>query len=78
MDDIPEELKNAIKSHLLESQIENAMGWRIHFDERQRKEIAFAQLYARDFHHGTSGHNDMMIIAKMAELLDDKQLQKPI
>jgi hypothetical protein len=44
--------------------------WLVHFDDRQRKQIAFSRLYARDFAHGATGHNDMMIVAKMAELLD--------
>jgi hypothetical protein len=44
--------------------------WLTHFDDRQRKQIAFSRLYARDFGHGATGHNDMLIIAKMAELLD--------
>ena len=44
--------------------------WRSLFDERQLKEIDLAVIYARDFHHGTTGHNALMIIAKMAALLD--------
>ncbi len=46
--------------------------WEIEkFDERQRKEIELCRIYARDFHHGTDGHNAKMIIARMAELLDN-------
>lgn len=44
--------------------------WLTHFDDRQRKQIEFSRLYAREFSHGATGHNDMLIIAKMAELLD--------
>lgn len=44
--------------------------WLSNFDERQRKEIALCRLYAKDFAHGTVGHNEKMIIAKLAELLD--------
>ncbi len=44
-------------------------GWFGHFDERQQAQIRFAVLYAKDFHHGADGHNNMMIIAKMVELL---------
>jgi hypothetical protein len=44
--------------------------WFEKFDERQQQEIRFSRLYAREYHHGANGHNDMMIIAKMAELLD--------
>jgi hypothetical protein len=39
-------------------------------DERQRKAIAFAETYVRDFNHGTVGHNDLVLIARLAELLD--------
>lgn len=44
--------------------------WETHFDERQRKEIAFCLVYADDFAHGTDGHNIRLIVAKMAKLLD--------
>lgn len=44
--------------------------WLSSFDERQQNQIRFARLYAREFHHGADGHNNMLIIAKMAELLD--------
>jgi len=47
------------------------MGWRDSFDERQRKQIEWARLYAKDFAHGADGHNAMMIISKMAQMLDD-------
>ncbi len=43
-------------------------GWLGYFDERQQAQIRFACLYAKDFHHGADGHNNMMIIAKMVEL----------
>ncbi len=45
--------------------------WLQALDERQQKEIAFAILYARDFHHGTTGHNSLMILARLAVLLDE-------
>ncbi len=44
--------------------------WREMLDERQRKAIAFAETYVRDFNHGTVGHNDLVLIARLAELLD--------
>ena len=47
------------------------MSWIQDFDERQRKEIELSRLYARDFHHGTDGHNAKMIIAEMAAKLDE-------
>lgn len=45
--------------------------WRSKFDERQLKEIDFAVLYAEKFAHGTDGHNAKMIIAKMADMLEE-------
>jgi hypothetical protein len=50
--------------------------WLNNFDDRQQKEIRFAQFYAKNFNHGTDGHNAKVIIAKMAELLtqfEDKE-----
>jgi hypothetical protein len=44
--------------------------WRQMLDERHRKAIAFAETYVRDFNHGTVGHNDLVLIARLAELLD--------
>jgi hypothetical protein len=35
--------------------------WRQKLDERQRKAIAFAEIYVRDFNHGTVGHNDLVL-----------------
>jgi len=46
------------------------MSWLDKLDEREQKQVEFAKLYARDFYHGANGHNDLMIIAKMAALLD--------
>lgn len=44
--------------------------WREQLDERQRKQVAFAELYTRDFGHGVVGHNDYVLIARLALLLD--------
>lgn len=41
------------------------------FDERQQKEITFAKVYDTDtYRHGTNGHNDLIIISKLATLID--------
>ena len=45
-------------------------GWLSNFDEREQSEIEFSQFYFDKFNHGTTGHNDKVIIAKMAKLLD--------
>lgn len=44
--------------------------WKHLFDRRERDEIALAVHYAQYFHHGTDGHTRLMLIAKLAELLD--------
>ncbi len=46
--------------------------WRhTQLDERQRKEVQFAEVYAKDFNHGTVGHNTMLVVARLAALLDE-------
>lgn len=49
------------------------INWRDMLDERQQKEVEFSEIYARDYHHGTDGHNSKLIITKMAEILDGLQ-----
>jgi hypothetical protein len=44
--------------------------WREQLDDRQQKEVAFAELYAKDFKHGTTSHNQFLLIARLALLLD--------
>ena len=46
--------------------------WKAQFDERQRAEISLAKTYLKLYNHGTTGHQRMVIIAKMAQLLDDQ------
>jgi hypothetical protein len=47
--------------------------WRKLLSAREQKEVAFAEVYAKMFGHGTAGHNRLMLIAKIAELLDQKE-----
>lgn len=44
--------------------------WSTILTERARMEVKFAQVYATDFHHGTSGHNALMLIDQLADLLN--------
>jgi hypothetical protein len=45
--------------------------WPQLLDDRQRKELELARLYdTDDFRHGTDGHNRLLLIAKLASLLD--------
>lgn len=47
--------------------------WPVHFNERELKEIEFACEYADKFNHGTTGHNQLVLIAKLKGLLDQFQ-----
>lgn len=49
---------------------EEPVMWPTILDDRQRKELALARLYAKDFAHGTTGHNQLMLINKLGEMLD--------
>lgn len=42
------------------------------FSERDVKEIGFARLYVRDFAHGTDGHNRLLIISRLADVLENR------
>jgi hypothetical protein len=39
------------------------------FTEREQQEIAFALKYLDEFNHGTSGHMEYTVIAKLAALV---------
>ncbi len=47
--------------------------WMGDLSERDNAEIAFCKVYARDFAHGTIGHNSMLIIARLAKKLDEAE-----
>ena len=48
--------------------------WReVFLDERERQEVAFCETYVRDYGHGTAGHLERVIIAKLADVLDQVQ-----
>lgn len=40
-------------------------------DQRERDEVTFSEVYSRFFHHGTVGHNQHMLIAKLAKIIDE-------
>lgn len=44
--------------------------WEELLDDRQVLELQLAQVYERDYHHGTTGHNQLMLIAKLSQILD--------
>lgn len=45
--------------------------WMSQLDERQQAEVRFAKEYAATYHHGTDGHHRLMLIAKMAWMMDN-------
>lgn len=44
--------------------------WRNMLDQRQEKELGFAALYAQQFNHGTTGHNQLLLIARLGNIID--------
>lgn len=48
----------------------NLQHWREQLDEKQRKEVAWAETYQTQFQHGTTGHNQLMLIARLVHMLD--------
>jgi hypothetical protein len=44
--------------------------WETHLNERELKEVNFCREYARNYSHGTDGHSRMIVISKLADLLD--------
>jgi hypothetical protein len=82
--DFMDNLSQAEKEQLLQLQtrlenLENchieraAMGWRGQFDERQRGLIRNCEKYASDNPSGLPGHKLILIVAKMAQLLDGEK-----
>ena len=49
----------------------NEHSWKTHFTERELKEIEYCKVYQRDFYHGTDGHNIRLIVAKLANILEE-------
>lgn len=39
-------------------------------NEREFKELCFAKVYSEKFAHGTTGHNQLMLIAHLADILE--------
>lgn len=44
--------------------------WMNELDERQQKEVTLARVYATSFAHGTDGHNRLLLIAKLTDMLN--------
>ena len=52
---------------------ESGRVWHSNPHDRQRKEIAFARMYAKDYAHGTDGHSRLVLISLLVELLDQTE-----
>lgn len=52
--------------------------WLEQFDAREQKSIDHARLYAAQYAHGDPGHLHLMIIAKLAALLDRELLSAEV
>lgn len=50
--------------------------WLKELDDRQRKELDFAGMYAHGFAHGTDGHHRLLLIAKLRELLNKAERER--
>jgi hypothetical protein len=48
--------------------------WFNELDARQQSEVRFAREYADRYSHGTDGHNRLLLLARLADLLDERQL----
>lgn len=46
------------------------VNWRSLLNERGAKEVQFAQVYAEQFAHGTTGHNQLMLINELRTVID--------
>lgn len=42
--------------------------------EREIREVEFARLYAKEFNHGTDGHNRLVLITKLVDILNQSYL----
>lgn len=52
--------------------------WMKLLDERQQMEMKLAREYANFYHHGTDGHNRLMLMARLAEILDAASPNPPM
>lgn len=44
--------------------------WKVQLTDRERKEVEFCQQYAQNFNHGTDGHSRMLVVARLAQIID--------
>lgn len=47
--------------------------WMDVLDERQKQHIRFCRAYALNYGHGAPGHLDMILIAALSRLLDERE-----
>lgn len=52
--------------------------WFKGLSEREQNEVNFCMVYSEQFSHGTDGHTRLLMVAKLAKMLDEMELaQKP-
>lgn len=44
--------------------------WTSFFNEREKAEMFFSELYGEFFRHGTDGHNRLLLLARLIHLVD--------
>lgn len=50
--------------------------WKQGLSERDRKEVEFATVYTNHYAHGTDGHTRLLLVAKLAGMLDEADAQQ--
>lgn len=50
--------------------------WFKGLSEREQNEVNFCMVYSEQFAHGTDGHTRMLIVAKLAKMLDEMELAR--
>lgn len=50
--------------------------WWDALSEREQKEIKLATYYSDNLAHGTTGHNQLMLIAKLAAKINEMTIEK--
>lgn len=71
--DILERVKNILDSIQMEIEEETSAKepeWLSLLTDREKDEVKLAQLYAKEFNHGTDGHNRLILIAKLVDIIN--------
>lgn len=66
---ISDEVLSDVSKFISENKPKNPV-WMNLLTEREISEIEFAQLYSREYNHGTDGHNRLNLIAKLVDIIN--------